>query len=75
MWQVDPNTGREMLESDAIIKYLYEEYGGGAQPPLTLRLGALTTISASVGLLARRAPAPALQALYMAFLAGAGLGR
>jgi len=26
---VDPNNGKEMLESDAIIEYLWNEYGDG----------------------------------------------
>lgn len=26
---VDPNTGKQMLESDAIISYLFNEYGDG----------------------------------------------
>lgn len=25
----DPNTGKSMLESDAIVKYLFTEYGDG----------------------------------------------
>ena len=35
---VDPNTGREMYESDAIVAYLHREYGSG-RPPLLLRVG------------------------------------
>jgi len=38
---VDPNTGRELYESDDIIGYLFEHYGGGPVP-LPLRLGPLT---------------------------------
>ena len=37
---VDPNTGKEMYESDEIVAYLYQEYGSGA-PPLLLRSGPL----------------------------------
>ncbi len=37
---VDPNTGREMYESDDIVRYLYTTYGDGRVPRL-LRLGAL----------------------------------
>lgn len=33
---VDPNTGVQLYESDAIVKYLYKEYGGGARPPFGL---------------------------------------
>ena len=29
---IDPNTGREMYESDDIVAYLYAEYGDGASP-------------------------------------------
>ncbi|CAL5219441.1 g1272 [Coccomyxa viridis] len=49
---VDPNTGKQMLESDAIINYLWNEYGDG-QVPIQFKLGPLTTISIGVGLLAR----------------------
>jgi glutathione S-transferase len=48
----DPNTGRSMLESDAIIKYLVTEYGDGVVP-LTLNLGPLTTITAGLAMLPR----------------------
>jgi glutathione S-transferase len=37
---VDPNTGKELYESDDIIAYLYQHYGIGA-PPLFFRVGAL----------------------------------
>jgi len=47
-YMVDPNTGTAMYESDDIIKYLFEKYGDG-QVPLTLRLGALTALSAGLG--------------------------
>ncbi|GIL77871.1 hypothetical protein Vretimale_6589 [Volvox reticuliferus] len=46
---VDPNTGKQMYESDDIIAYLFQEYGNGAEVPLALRLGALTTISCMLG--------------------------
>ncbi len=29
---IDPNTGKEMYESDAIVHYLFETYGAGAAP-------------------------------------------
>jgi glutathione S-transferase len=35
---VDPNTGKEMYESDDIVSYLYQHYGSGS-PPLLLRAG------------------------------------
>ena len=36
---VDPNTGKQMLESDAIISYLYNEYGDGQVTPcLTIEM-------------------------------------
>ena len=38
---VDPNTGKEMYESDDIVAYLFREYGAGPVP-LLLRPGALT---------------------------------
>lgn len=41
---VDPNTGTEMYESDAIITYLFDRYGDGAVP-MALRLGPLTDVS------------------------------
>jgi len=47
---VDPNTGKEMYESDEIVAYLFREYGAGATPML-LRAGPLndaTTMLASV---------------------------
>ncbi|AKT36835.1 glutathione S-transferase N-terminal domain-containing protein [Chondromyces crocatus] len=43
---VDPNTGREMYESDAIIHYLSEQYGTGKVPTL-LALGPLTMARAA----------------------------
>ena len=45
---VDPNAGKEMYESDAIVEYLFREYGDGA-PPLLLRLGPLTDAPAILG--------------------------
>ena len=49
---VDPNTGRQMYESDEINRHLYDRYGAGAVP-LTLRLGPVTTVSAAVPSLVR----------------------
>jgi len=43
---VDPNTGREMYESDDIIAYLYQQYGS-TKPPLYLRMGPVTTAASS----------------------------
>lgn len=34
---VDPNTGRSLYESDAIIAYLYAQYGAGSPPSRLLR--------------------------------------
>lgn len=32
--QVDPNTNTQMLESDAIVEYLFDKYGDGkVRPP------------------------------------------
>ena len=44
---VDPNTGKEMYESDEIVAYLFERYGAG-RPPLLLSPGALTNLSAGL---------------------------
>ncbi|MBX3024700.1 glutathione S-transferase N-terminal domain-containing protein [bacterium] len=41
---VDPNTRRELYESDDIVTYLFAEYGDG-EVPLPLRLGPLTDLS------------------------------
>ncbi len=49
---VDPNTGKEMYESDAIVSYLYETYGDGGVP-LLLSLGLLTNAGAALPGLAR----------------------
>ncbi len=47
---VDPNTGNEMYESDAIVAYLFETYGDGP-PPWLLRAGPLNDLTAfAVGL-------------------------
>ncbi|KAK9809844.1 hypothetical protein WJX72_000292 [[Myrmecia] bisecta] len=32
----DPNTGRKIYESAAIVEYLYDTYGAGAKPPFGL---------------------------------------
>jgi glutathione S-transferase len=44
---VDPNTGKEMYESDDIVRYLYESYGDGGVPA-SLSLGALTLAGAAL---------------------------
>lgn len=49
---VDPNTGTEMYESDDIIAYLYDRYGAG-DPPLSLRMGPVTTVTSSLASLFR----------------------
>ena len=43
---VDPNTGKEMYESDAIVRYLFAEYGEG--PPPAVLLGQLPVIGGSI---------------------------
>jgi glutathione S-transferase len=43
---VDPNTGREMYESDAIVRYLFAHYGEG-EPPGAL-LGAFAAVTGSL---------------------------
>jgi glutathione S-transferase len=44
---VDPNSGIEMYESDAIVRYLFDRYGDG-RIPLALGLGLLTDVSAQL---------------------------
>jgi glutathione S-transferase len=44
---VDPNTGKEMYESDEIVAYLFERYGAGRAPAL-LAPGPLTDLSAGL---------------------------
>jgi glutathione S-transferase len=39
----DPNTGKEMYESDDIVKYLFAEYGAGAPPAVLLGSWAAVT--------------------------------
>jgi glutathione S-transferase len=67
---VDPNTGKEMYESDDIVRYLFQQYGGQSVPML-LAAGPLTDATAMLasawrpGLGARvrasRAPAQPLE--------------
>ncbi len=44
---VDPNTGKEMYESDAIVRYLFETYGDG-NVSWTLSLPVLTDLTAQL---------------------------
>jgi glutathione S-transferase len=44
---VDPNTGKAMYESDAIVRYLFDEYGDG-RVPVSLSLGPLTNLSSAL---------------------------
>ena len=48
---VDENTGRAMHESDAIVRYLYETYGGNTlrPPPMLLESTLLTGCAAARG--------------------------
>ena len=48
---VDPNTGREMYESDDILRYIGETYQ--AEVPLMLSLGPITNLSSSLASVAR----------------------
>ena len=43
---VDPNTGKEMYESDDIVRYLFQRYGEGGVP-LALAAGPLTLATAA----------------------------
>ena len=56
---VDPNTGKEMYESDDIVAYLFETYGDGRVPAL-LRPGLLT--QATLGLASALRPGYGLRA-------------
>jgi glutathione S-transferase len=52
-FMIDPNNNdKQMLESDAIISYLWEEYGDG-NVPIQFKLGPLTVLSIGLGLLPR----------------------
>jgi glutathione S-transferase len=44
---VDPNSGKEMYESDEIIRYLFQQYGAG-DPPLILRGGPLADVASTL---------------------------
>jgi glutathione S-transferase len=48
---VDPNSGEEMYESDAIVRYLFSEYGVG--PPPAILVGPLPVLSGSLASLLR----------------------
>src|SRR5262245_60453609 len=48
---VDPNTGREMYESDDILQYIGSTYG--AEVPLSLSLGPVTNLTSSLASVAR----------------------
>jgi glutathione S-transferase len=58
---VDPNTGKELYESDDIIAYLFARYGDG-RAPMALRLGPLTDLTS----MAASAWRPAFGARYRA---------
>jgi glutathione S-transferase len=49
---VDPNTKRELYESDDIVTYLFDQYGDGGVP-LTLRMGPLTDLTSMLASAAR----------------------
>jgi glutathione S-transferase len=49
---VDPNGGKEMYESDAIVAYLFERYGRSG-PPLFLGRGFVTDLSAGLASVSR----------------------
>jgi glutathione S-transferase len=57
---VDPNTGIEMYESDAIVTYLFDRYGEG-RVPFALALGPLTNLTAQAASLWR----PGMGAFYV----------
>jgi glutathione S-transferase len=43
---VDPNTSKEMYESDAIVRYLFAEYGDGPAP--AVQLGSLPVLTGAL---------------------------
>ncbi|HMR04565.1 MAG TPA: glutathione S-transferase N-terminal domain-containing protein [Polyangiaceae bacterium] len=49
---VDPNTGKELFESEDIITYLFDTYGGGRSLPARL-VSPLNTLSAAAASLVR----------------------
>jgi glutathione S-transferase len=49
---IDPNTGAEMYESMEIVRYLYQQYGGG-EVPMKWRVATLQKVSSSFASLAR----------------------
>ncbi|CAK7341821.1 unnamed protein product [Dovyalis caffra] len=51
-FNVDPNTGTAMYESDDIIKYLVQKYGDGSIP-FMLSLGLLTTLTEGFAMIGR----------------------
>ncbi|KAK9850981.1 hypothetical protein WJX84_003147 [Apatococcus fuscideae] len=51
-YMVDPNTGKSMYESDAIVRHLFQNYGDG-KVPWGLSLGILTALSCTLALLPR----------------------
>ena len=56
--QVDPNTDTAMLESDDILKYLFETYADG-RVPLHLAAGPLTSAACAIGsMTSKRQSAP-----------------
>ncbi|MCZ6464539.1 MAG: glutathione S-transferase N-terminal domain-containing protein [Proteobacteria bacterium] len=56
---VDPNTGKEMYESDDIVRYLFAQYGDGKVPAL-LAAGPITDLTAFLA----GAPRPGFGARY-----------
>jgi len=44
---IDPNTGKEMYESDDIVRYLFAQYGTG-RPPLLYTGGPLANLSSTI---------------------------
>ncbi len=44
---IDPNTGKELYESDDIVRYLFETYGDG-RTPIQLSLPIVTDVSAQI---------------------------
>jgi len=55
---IDPNTGKEMYESDEIVEYLYREYGDGSPPRSQLGMFPVLTGSMASGLRGARGTYP-----------------
>jgi glutathione S-transferase len=51
---LDPNTGSTLHDSDRIVQYLFDTYGEGARPPMTIRGGRIGNLSSRLASKIRR---------------------